>query len=155
MDKTRFYKKSTFVTHLPVAYMYSPTHYWLNDMGSGLWRVGVTRFSTRMLGNLVDFGIELQPESPVIPGQIIGWIEGFKAISDIYCVGDGRFAGINPDLEKDLEGAWKKNYREGWIYEFIGQPDNRCMDVDSYVRLLDVTIEKILEQQKNDEGYQS
>lgn len=147
--KTRFYKKSTFVTHLPESYLYSPTHYWLEKVGVMRWRVGVTKFSTRMLGNLVDFGFEAKPGDPIRTGQIIGWIEGFKAITDIYCVGEGTFSGQNKSLDEDMEKAWKKNYREGWMFEFEGTPDSRCMDVDSYISTLDTTIDKILEEQKN------
>lgn len=146
--KTRFYKKSTFVTHLPEIYLYSPTHYWLHQVEESRWRVGVTKFSTRMLGNLVDFGIETSSESAIKPGQIIGWIEGFKAISDIYCVGEGKMVGVNKELESNMEAGWKDNYKSGWLYEFFGKPDSRCMPVDEYVSILDTTIEKILEQQR-------
>ena len=31
-------------------------------------------------------------------GQIIGWVEGFKAISDLFCVAGGKFEGGNPVL---------------------------------------------------------
>ncbi len=149
--KTRFYRKSTFVTHLPVHYLYSPTHYWLEETAPSHWRVGLTRFSTRMLGNLVDFGFEVAAGSTVRTGGIIGWIEGFKAITDVYCVGEGTFRGINPDLEKDMEKAWKNNYSSGWFFEFEGRPDPQCMGVDDYVTVLDTTIDRILEQQKNEQ----
>ncbi len=146
--KTRFYKKSTFVTHLPESYLYSPTHYWLNEVKKGRYQVGVTKFSTRMLGNLVDFGFESKPGDVIEAGQIIGWIEGFKAITDIYCVGTGNFIRLNPDLENDLEDGWKKNYTQGWLFEFSGKPDSRCMHLDDYTKVLDTTIEKILEEQR-------
>lgn len=150
--KTRFYKKSTFVTHLPVTYLYTPSHYWLHEVSAGLWQVGMTRFSTRMLGNLVDFGFEAARDSAVSVGRIIGWIEGFKAITDVYCVGDGTFVRTNPLMDNDMEAGWKDNYRSGWFYEFHGTPDPRAMDVDTYAGILDTTIDKILEQQKNEEN---
>jgi len=31
---------------------------------------------------------ETQPGARVEPGQIIGWVEGFKAISDLFCVAE-------------------------------------------------------------------
>lgn len=149
--KTRFYKKSTFVTHLPENYLYSPTHYWLNELEKGRYQVGVTKFSTRMLGNLVDFGFESKQGDKIKTGQIIGWIEGFKAITDIYCIGTGEFIRSNLELENDLEQGWKNNYSTGWLFEFSGEPDSRCMILDEYIKVLDTTIEKILEQQRKAE----
>src|SRR6185503_5988298 len=80
--KSLHYRRSRFVTHLPVNYLYSPSHCWIALQEGGLWRVGLTKFATRMLGEMVDHGFDIELESPVASGQIIGWIEGFKAISD-------------------------------------------------------------------------
>jgi glycine cleavage system H protein len=83
--RTSFYKRSTFVTHLPVTYLYSPSHYWL-ALESGTenrWRVGITKFAARMLGEIVDHQFEKAPGDPIAPGEINGSIEGFKAISDV------------------------------------------------------------------------
>ena len=66
------------------------------------WRVGFTKFATRMLGEIVEVQFEKQPGDAVASGEIIGSIEGFKAISDIYCVADGRFAGGNPDVARQI-----------------------------------------------------
>jgi hypothetical protein len=41
-------------------------------------------------------------------------------------------------------------YDQGWLYQFKGQPDARCVDVNSYRAILDETIDRILEKQKND-----
>ena len=84
-------------------------------------------------------------------GQIIGWLEGFKAISDVYCVTDGTFAGSNPALEKKIGFIDKDPYQKGWLYEATGEADAKCMNVDDYVAVLDKTITKILENQRADE----
>ena len=81
--KTLHYKRSRFVTQLPLDYLYGPSHSWIARQGDGTWRVGLTKFATRMLGEMVDHGFELEVGAPVAPGQIIGWVEGFKAISDV------------------------------------------------------------------------
>ena len=150
-DGVESYKRAQFSTRLPVAYRYSPSHWWAAEIGDGVWRAGVTKFSTRMLGEMVDFGVDVKPGGRLTPGQIIGWIEGFKAISDMYCVADGRLEEVNPALEKNIRLIGRSPYRNGWVYSFRGQPDDRCMDVAAYARLLDKTIDKILEQQKGEE----
>ena len=54
MAETSFYKRSNFVTHLPVECLYSPSHFWLRKVGDSRWRVGFTKFATRMLGEIVE-----------------------------------------------------------------------------------------------------
>jgi glycine cleavage system H protein len=70
--KTLHYKRSHFATQLPVDYLYNPSHFWLARRKGNRWRVGLTKFATRMLGEMVDCGFELEPPSPVTIGQIIG-----------------------------------------------------------------------------------
>jgi glycine cleavage system H protein len=148
--RTLHYKRSHFVTHLPVEYLYSPSHVWLAQQEDGLWRVGLTKFATRMLGDMVDCGFEPAPDSPVASGQIIGWVEGFKAISDIYCVLTGSFSGANPVLKEKIAAISKDPYGAGWLYAVRGQPDARCVDVQAYKAVLDQTIDRILEKQNTD-----
>src|SRR5688572_29363884 len=96
--KTIFYKRSHFVTHLPEDFLYSPSHYWIARHTDDTWRIGLTKFATRMLGEMVDHGFEIEPQTPVSAGKIIGWVEGFKAIADVYCIAEGQFEGTNPLL---------------------------------------------------------
>ncbi len=148
--KTEFYKRSNFVTHLPEEYLYSPSHFWMGREGEGRWRVGYTKFATRMLGEIVDHQFEKKPGDAVASGEIIGSIEGFKAISDLYCVAEGTFAGGNPELKGHIELVGKDPYGAGWLYMVEGHPDSRCIDLPAYRRLLDTTIDRILEKQKNE-----
>lgn len=151
MSATSFYKRSNFVTHLPAACLYSPSHFWLGHGGGERWRVGFTRFATRMLGDIVEVQFEKKPGDAIASGQIIGSIEGFKAISDIYCVADGHFAGANPALASAIELVGDHPYAAGWLYEFDGAPDAKCVDLASYRALLDTTIDRILEKQAHEE----
>ena len=147
MSATSFYKRSTFVTHLPVACLYSPSHFWLARIEDGRWRVGFTKFATRMLGEIVEVQWDKTPGDAVASGAIIGAIKGFKAISDIYCVADGAFVGGNPALREHIEKVGEEPYGAGWLYEFDGTPDAKCVDLETYRALLDTTIDRILEKQ--------
>ena len=148
--KPLYYKRSHFVTQLPVDFLYSPSHFWLARQPGDVWRVGMTKFATRMLGDMVDYGFEVQPDAPVATGQIIGWVEGFKAISDVYCVLEGSFSRVNPGLKDKITAINKDSYGNGWLYEVRGEPDAKCVDVQAYKTLLDETIDRILEKQKGD-----
>ena len=147
---TSFYKRSNFVTHLPVDRLYSPSHFWLLRQ-EGTWRVGLTKFATRMLGDIVDHQWEKPHGASVQSGEIIGAIEGFKAISDVYCVADGLFLGGNTALDQQIELVGADPYGAGWLYTVEGTPDAKCTDVDAYRRLLDTTIDRILEKQQSEE----
>ena len=138
---TLHYKRSRFTTQLPLDYLYSPSHAWLARQTDGAWRVGITKFATRMLGDMVDHGWEVAPGTPVACGQVVGWVEGFKAISDVFCVADGTFVGPNAGLKAKVALVNKDPYHAGWLYEVRGTPDPRCLDVHSYVKLLDKTID--------------
>ncbi len=149
--RTVLYKRATFVTHLPVEHLYTQSHNWLARTPEGQWRVGYTKFALRMLGELVDVKFDLAPDAPIQPGDIVGSIEGFKAISDIYSVASGRFAAANAALMSGLDSVADKPYDEGWLYQIAGEPDRRATDVDGYRSLLDVTIDRILEKQRQGE----
>lgn len=147
---TSFYKRSNFVTHLPDECLYSPSHFWLRRGEGNRWRVGYTKFATRMLGEIVEVQWEKSAGASVASGEIIGSIEGFKAISDVYCAAAGQFVGGNPDLQKNIEAIGEDPYGGGWLYEVDGQPDAKCVDLASYRALLDTTIDRILEKQSAD-----
>jgi glycine cleavage system H protein len=100
---------------------------------------------------MVDHGFEIQAEAPVQSGQIIGWVEGFKAISDIFCIAEGNFSGVNPVLKEKISMVNKEPYGAGWLYVVKGKPDAKCVDVRGYQAILDKTIDKILEKQKDPE----
>src|SRR5688572_11169313 len=151
MAENSFYKRSNFVTHLPTECRYSPSHFWLRETEPGCWRVGFTKFATRMLGEIVEVQWEKAAGAPVASGEIIGSIEGFKAISDIYCAAEGAFVGGNPTLRTDIELVSREPYDSGWLYEVHGQPDARCLDLAAYRALLDTTIDGILERQQTHE----
>ncbi len=137
------YKKARFVARLPADYLYSPSHHWLACQDGKTWRVGLTRFGTRLLGEMVDHSFGVAIDAPVSVGQIIGWLEGFKAISDLYCLVEGRFAGGNPALQTEITLVNQDPHGAGWLYAVQGQPDARCVGVEAYAQILDKTIEKL------------
>jgi len=143
-DSTIYYKRARFLTHLPVDRLYTRSHGWLIQVSPGAWRVGLTKFASRMLGDIVEFGFSVRMGDSVGLGQSIGWMEGFKAISDLYCVVSGTFAGQNQALDGDITLMDTKPYGEGWLYEAQGEADPEAMDVNGYIALLDATIDKML-----------
>ena len=137
------YRRSRFSTKLPGDRVYTPSHFWLREVEPSLWQVGVTRFAQRMLGDLVEYGFEVKPGQAIALGETVGWIEAFKAMTDLYCVGIGTFEHSNPILEKDPRRFDIDPYGDGWLYAFRGQPDPNTVEAAGYTQILDLAIDKI------------
>jgi len=143
-EHTVSYKRSRFSTRLPAGRRYTTSHYWLLEEEPGLWRVGFTKFATRMLGDLVEYRFSVLQGVTVEIGQAIGSVEGFKAISDLYSVATGEFLGANRELDEDVTLADTDPYGRGWLYRVRGRPEPSSVDVHGYVAVLDATIDKML-----------
>ena len=138
------YKRSRFSTRLFGDRLYTAGHGWLRREEGDLWRVGFTKFAIRMLGEAVEAGFDVKPGDAIDRGQLIGWIEGFKAVTDLYAVLSGRFEGANPELAREIKLVQTDPSGRGWLYAVRGTPDPTCMDAQGYVSVLDATIDKML-----------
>ena len=146
-----FFKQSHFVTHLPVEYRYTRSHFWAECRTGARLRLGFTKFATRMLGEMVEHEFDTEVGASVRLGQVLGWIEGFKAISDVISMGQGVFAGGNPALKENIGLVTEASYNDGWLYELDGQLDDQSLDVQGYADHLKTTIDRILEKQAAEE----
>jgi glycine cleavage system H protein len=142
---TILYKRSRFTTRLPVDRRYTAGHYWMIEEESGLWRVGFTKFATRMLGDLVEYAFSVDNGTHVSVGQEVGSIEGFKAVSTLYSAAEGEFLGAGEELASDITAVESDPYGRGWLYRVRGQPDPGSVDVHGYISILDATIDRMLE----------
>jgi glycine cleavage system H protein len=137
------YRRSRFSTRLAGDRLYTASHFWLQQEEPGVWRVGVTKFAARMLGDVVDIGFDVAPGARISLGDTLGWFEGFKARSDLYSVATGTFGGANPDLDADVDVIDRDRYGRGWLYRVHGMPDPDARDAAGYARLLDETIDRM------------
>ncbi|HLG42273.1 MAG TPA: glycine cleavage system protein H [Planctomycetota bacterium] len=137
------YKRSRFATRLFEDRLYTPGHYWLRKDQEDLWRVGLTKFAIRMLGEIVELGFDAKPQSAIETGDIVGWVEGFKAVSDLFSPFGGRFEGGNPELDSDIGLIKSDPYARGWLFAIRGVPGSDCFDAQGYVAVLDATIDKM------------
>jgi len=138
------YKRARFSTRLPVARRYTAAHYWLLEESDGVWRVGFTKFATRMLGDLVEYEFSITPRERITVGQNIGQIEGLKAITALYSVAEGEFLGVSDDLISDITVVESDPYGRGSLYSVQGLPDPASVDVHGYIAILDATIDRLL-----------
>lgn len=151
-DTIRF-RHATFSARFPAAHRYTPSHFWISPAvqpacaaatdGLPVWRVGMTKFATRMLGELVEMLLEVTPGQQVTGGQRLGTVEGFKAVSDLYCVMEGEFVGTNPLLATEACLTHSDPHGAGWLYAVRGTPAAGHLDVHGYVELLAASIDRL------------
>lgn len=103
----------------------------------------MTKFATRLLGEPVEYDMEVAPDARVETGQVIGWVEGLKAVTDLYCPMTGRFRRANDELAADMTLLKRDAYESGWLYEVTGTPGDDCLELEGYAAVLDVTIDKM------------
>lgn len=137
------YKRSRFRDRIARNKLYTASHFWLQSCGEGEYRVGFTRFARRMLGETVEIDFEVEANTPVELGEIVGWAEAFKAVTDLYCVGSGIFISGNPKLVENPHLIDSDPDGEGWLYCFRGEPDPEAGPAEHYAEVLDKQIDKM------------
>ena len=137
------YQRCRFCTTLPEDLRYTPNHYWLREQSPGVWQVGLTPWAIRLIGDSVEYHFDVVSGDLIKLGQPIGWLEGFKALSDIDSIGNGVFQGENPILVTNLDAIGQDTYGSGWLYVLRGTVDSGLLDARKYAGLLDQTIDEI------------
>jgi glycine cleavage system H protein len=143
-----YYRRVLFRTRLLGDRLYTPSHYWVQQRESGVWRVGLTKFASRMLGDVVEITLDRKPGDVVQIGEPIGSFEGFKAVSELYSVAAGEFLGMNPLLVDRIAVVDDDRYVRGWLYEVRGVPEPDAMAMQAYAALLDETIDRMRQSQR-------
>ncbi|MFQ5719668.1 MAG: glycine cleavage system protein H [Acidobacteriota bacterium] len=137
------YRRARFASRFPTDRLYTPGHFWLGRQDTGLWRVGLTKFALRMLGEPVEIDFEVEPGASVEVGSVVGWLEGFKAVTDLIAPLSGCFHGGNPALVDAVEVVKTDPYGAGWLYLTGGEPGQECRDAPGYAAWLDETIDRM------------
>jgi len=99
---------------LPEANRYSQDDEWVREVDGGLFRVGITDYAQKQLGDVVfvefpDVGAKFDA------GQAFGVIESVKAVSDLFIPIGGEIIEVNTALEEAPETVNEDCYGEGWL----------------------------------------
>ncbi|KAM9996251.1 hypothetical protein ACTFIY_002429 [Dictyostelium cf. discoideum] len=96
---------------------YTEDHEWVTSLGSQNYKLGITDFAQRQLGDIV-FVETPQVGSSLSQGQPIAVVESVKAASDIYIPMEGSITTVNQELESSPELVNEDPMGDGWIVEF-------------------------------------
>ena len=100
----------------PLNLSYTKEHEWVEDLGNGKFRIGITDYAQSALGDIVYIQLpKLNQE--VSAGSVCGEVESTKSVSEIYAPITGKVVSINSDLDSTPEKMNSEPYAGGWIAE--------------------------------------
>ncbi len=97
---------------IPSNLIYTKEHDWLEDLGDGTYKFGITEYAQDALGDIVY--VELPEEGDSITaGDTLTTVESVKAVSEIVMPFDCEVVKVNSELEDEPEkvnadcyGSW-------------------------------------------------
>jgi len=104
------------MSYVPDNLKYTASHEWLEDLGEGVYRVGITEFAQAQLGDIVFVELPEMDESYAQEDEC-GVVESVKTASDIYAPLVGTITAINDALEDTPELINDSPFDDGWIFE--------------------------------------
>lgn len=134
MSQPLVFMMGQYRAEFPADRFYSPRHLWLQQASDGIYRVGFTSYSLRLLQDVYFLEWSVDEGATVRDRQEIGEIESAKAVSSMFPPCQGRILRFNPELLRDPSGINADNYNAGWLYEF--QPEAELISVQGYVEYL-------------------
>ncbi|HIJ00634.1 MAG: glycine cleavage system protein [Candidatus Methanomethylophilaceae archaeon] len=119
--------------------LYTETHEWIQDLGDGKVRIGVTDHAQHELGDIVF--VELPEKGKEIKkGEEMGALESVKTVEPVYTPVSGKVLAVNEALEDRSELINQSPYDEGWMIELElvdASELETLLDSDSYTKLLE------------------
>ncbi len=113
---------------------YAKSHEWLEDLGGGKVRVGLTDHAQHELGDLVFVNL---PEvgDTVNAGERLADVESVKAVSDVYSPVTGKVSAINEALLDD-PAAINNDAYGAWLVELEGEAGAGLLSAEEYAALV-------------------
>lgn len=127
------------MSNIPVGIKYSKSHEWVENLGDGSVRVGITDHAQALLGDMV-FIEAPEVGATVALGEECAVVESVKAASDVYCPVSGEVVEVNESLMDAPEVVNHDPYGGGWIMRIqLSNADelNALMDADDYNAMIE------------------
>lgn len=102
------------MSNIPTDFKYTDSHEWVEIVGDGTVRVGITDHAQELLGDMVF--VEL-PEigRTVAAKEECAVVESVKAASDVYSPVSGEIVAVNEALSDSPELINSAPYTDGWL----------------------------------------
>jgi len=116
-DKDNVFMMGQYEAHIPGDRGYSTNHLWLQLNGEGVYRVGFTAYSVRLLQDVYFLDWTIDAPCQLREKQQMGEIESSKALSTLYAPSAGELLRFNEILLEDPTPINTDCYGNGWLYE--------------------------------------
>lgn len=122
------------MSEIPANLKYTKSHEWVEDLGDGTVKIGISDHAQELLGDMVF--VEL-PEvgAAVSVGEECAVVESVKAASDVYSPVTGEVVAVNEDLADNPDLVNHHPYVDGWIMQVKLTEEGELeelMDADTY-----------------------
>lgn len=142
MQEPLIFMMGRYEARIPRDRRYVENHLWLQNIGDrpGVYRVGLTAYSIRLLQDVYFLDWSIDPQTPVAKKQKIGEIESSKALSDLYAPAAGTVLAFNEAVLSDPSAINTDGYGRGWLYEFATPAT--FFDAEAYLTHLEAGWER-------------
>jgi glycine cleavage system H protein len=124
---------------VPKDLLYSKDHEWVKKESDGTYKVGITEFAQKELGDIVF--VELpETDTQINAGDSFGSVESVKTVSELYAPVSGTVAKTNKELEDAPELVNESPYGKAWMVELKdidGKGLEELLDAAAYDKLID------------------
>ncbi|MDR0397549.1 MAG: glycine cleavage system protein GcvH [Oscillospiraceae bacterium] len=120
----------TFPQHLS----YTKTHEWIESLGGGSYRIGLTDYAQSALGDVVFVNLP-EPGDTLAEGASFCDVESVKAVSDVYSPLSGAVSEINEVLLDSPERINQDCYAAWLIVATADAPGSDWLDAGAYSAL--------------------
>ncbi|WP_010631391.1 glycine cleavage system protein GcvH [Sporolactobacillus vineae] len=124
---------------VPKDLLYSKDHEWVKKGSDGTYKVGITEFAQKELGDIVF--VELpETDTQINAGDSFGSVESVKTVSELYAPVAGTVVETNKELEDAPELVNESPYEKAWMVE-LKDIDSKgldeLLDAAAYEKLID------------------
>ncbi len=105
----------------PKELKYTKSHEWVQEIGGGKVRIGLTDYAQNELGDIVFVNLPQEGDS-VTTGDVFGDVESVKAVSDVYSPAGGTVCAVNSTLLDAPEDINSEPY-SAWLIEIENAED--------------------------------
>ena len=128
------------MAEIPQDLKYTADHEWVQSVGPGTVRVGVTSHATEQLGDIVFVSLPAVG-TRLGAGDACAELESTKSVSDVFAPLDGVIAAINEELSDAPETINAEPFGDGWLFEMgLDDPDSALdglLDAATYQSVLE------------------
>jgi glycine cleavage system H protein len=120
---------------IPQHLMFSTDHEWVEDLGAGRYKIGITDYAQDALGDVVFVSL------PAIgatsgSGDSVGEVESTKSVSDLYAPISGAVVEVNDQLVEEPGLVNTDPYGAGWMWIIEGEANPGLLDAAAYQKLI-------------------